>query len=64
MKSLNHKIDEELIYKPCKKCGCQNYDQADFDDLEETPDGKFIIHPKSCDKCNLMLMMSDSDLIH
>lgn len=58
---------EEFIFKPCKKCGATDYDNCDsseesFD--EDLKSGKFILEPKSCDKCDLEWMLSESNLLH
>lgn len=57
-------MDDDIIYEGCKKCGAKDYNNANFDDLLERPDGKFVVMPDSCDKCDLMLMLSDSNLLH
>lgn len=56
----------DLIFKPCKTCGATNYDNADAsqDEIDMNFDGAFIIEPKSCDKCNFELMLSDSNELH
>lgn len=57
-------MDENVIYKPCKKCQSISYDNCDFETVDENENGDFIINPKSCDKCDFLLMLSPSKEIH
>ena len=58
------KQDESCKYFPCKNWKSCEYDNIEQDNFEEAEDGKIKIEPSSCDKCNLELMLSDSDLYH
>lgn len=51
-------------YRPCKKCGSTEYDNADQKAWDHTEDGRLIVEPDECDQCNFELMLSESDLIH
>lgn len=56
--------NNDMVYKPCKACGSLEYDNADYREMTETPDGKFIVEPDKCDRCDFELVLSPSDLIH
>ena len=55
---------ENIVYKPCKKCGSVNYDNADCEDPVFTADGKILFHPITCDLCNFELILSESLELH
>lgn len=55
---------EDCVYRLCKKCGAENYDNCDQEHFEHTEDGKVIVEPASCDKCNFELVLSESNLLH
>lgn len=57
---------DDLIYRPCKTCGAVDYNNlaGDDDEFNELPDGRMEVHPKKCDKCDLVLMMSESSALH
>lgn len=55
---------EDSVYKPCKKCGAKDYDNCDQIEFDHTPDGKLIVEPIECDKCNFELALSDSNYLH
>lgn len=50
--------------RPCKKCGNTDYDNMEQDDFDHTDDGRLILEPESCDKCNFELMLSPSNELH
>jgi len=57
----------DIIAKPCRKCGSSEYDNCDTSDDcidEDLKTGKIVLEPKTCDKCDLNYMMSDSSLMH
>ena len=51
--------DDFIVYKPCKKCGSIEYDNVDIDEenVEQAPDGRYIMEPTKCDKCTFELML-------
>lgn len=55
---------DDSVYKPCKKCGATDYDNCDQPDFDYTPDGKLIVEPVECDKCNFELLLSPSNEVH
>lgn len=54
----------DIVFKPCKNCKAENYDNSEYKELIERPDGYFEIEPDKCDKCDFSLALSDSDLLH
>ena len=54
---------EDVIYKPCKKCGATDYNQSNQVAWDTTPDGKTIVEPEECDVCNLDLAEMETDYI-
>jgi len=58
--------EDYIIYKPCKKCGAMDYDNVDIDEknVEQAPDGRYIMEPLKCDKCTFELMLSESNELH
>lgn len=57
----------DIIAKPCKKCGSTEYDNCDTSEEsidEDIKTGKLVLEPKTCDKCDLAHMMSESSLMH
>lgn len=55
---------DEYIYKECKKCHAMDYDNCSFIEITEAPNGKLIIQPETCDRCNFDLMLSPSNELH
>jgi hypothetical protein len=57
-------LAEAIVYKPCRACGSDKYDNADCPEPEFTDDGKINFQPTRCDQCDFSLVLSDSDYIH
>ena len=66
---LESETDLEIEYKPCKKCGSTNYDNANWvepvnPDEIFTADGKIIYEPTTCDVCDFSLLIPTSNYEH
>lgn len=57
-------LAESIVYKPCKACASNSYDNADDPDPQFTDDGKIIFQPIRCDQCDFSLVLCESDLLH
>ena len=55
---------DEIIYKPCKKCGSTDYDNSEQVAYDHDANGLLILEPDQCDECNFELMLSHSNLLH
>ena len=55
---------DEIIYKPCKKCGSTDYDNSEQVAYDHDANGLLILEPDHCDECNFELMLSPSNLLH
>lgn len=59
--SFTNLLCSSVIFKPCKKCGSLDYDQAEYDEMEVDEDGNSIAEPVKCDVCDISLI-STSEL--
>lgn len=57
-------LEGKIVYKPCKHCGSNKYDNADCVNPEFTPDDKIIFEPTKCDQCDFALVIPDSIYFH
>ena len=54
----------DIDYKPCIKCGAEDYDNVDDNAFSHDNDGVLVVKPNSCDKCNFELVTSPSPELH
>jgi len=55
---------DEIIYKPCKKCGAEDYDNVDDKAFDHDDTGLVVVEPNECDRCSFELVLSPSDEVH